>query len=221
MKRAVFSSAFGKEIVRSVDITKNLPRSSYVQRLAPRVTDNGTPFIIGKAKKESGTYQTLQEWSESEGFPAKPKTWQFQMGSLEGSASDTNPLEPSSAWVAEDPARYVTARNWQTYHYVPENEYVYLWQQFGGWYFDFAMPQIIHGTLDSLLNTSTAALITVLTSGGFGGTSGKCRVHTNMATGYNLLAGTKVYASLTKHSGNVRYEVISVDVCPTVEPEDE
>ncbi len=111
--------------------------------------------IIYRAKRETGTYPTLLDWSEQTGTsPVQDNLWQFQKGVVKYDEDAEPYTNEDIEWLeGED---YVTAAN-ITGHYVPEGSRVQMLQVGERMFCYYHLPSIIVVKLTQDLDSPSAS----------------------------------------------------------------
>lgn len=116
---------------------------------------------ICKAKKASGTYLSLKDWSDAWGGESSSaqNVWDFEMGTIAHSNGTA-----SARLNFTGNGNYVKALNLCTFEYVPEGAIVYVCKVQGSYYCEFSMPEMLYGTIGSDLVGGGSAVVMTLTS---------------------------------------------------------
>lgn len=176
-----------------------------------------TPIIHGKARLYTGTWPTLQAFSESSST-ATQRQWSFQKGVA--GYSTTNNYD-QQGWTAAGTAEddHIVAYN-RSNHYVPEGAIVSLQLIDGKYWFDWKNPPLVIGTLDAELTAGSSAYALMTVTVGYLGGGGKLRVYGDfLDTGVTIASGKTIgatYIETSFHDTSVfepRWVVTSLKGC--------
>lgn len=154
--------------------------------------------ILAKAKKSSGSPQSLKDWTDPGG--TKTIAWDFELPATYSFNTTTGAI----SWTGS--GTYVKVRN-ITDHFIPENQYCFLFQAglptpLNYWCYHH-MPFMISGLLNADLTPGGSVTI--------GSGSSECYVTDNLLeTAYKLRDNTRVHACLSGQT----YYVTNATSCP-------
>lgn len=190
--------------------------------------------VLAKARVKTGTYPTLQSWSEAASATEQRVIWEFELPKtsafIEANVNSWfNDVSSEAATRWQGSGEFVKAFNLDR-TYVYKDMPVLLHKANKGaakqFYFNFQMASSIVGTLDGDLSYNGNALITIDTAFNGGIQGSKCKIYDNrlLPAGKKLLSGTKVWATLEREAavGNEntpgafqwKFYVTQADACP-------